>query len=889
MLVAGEAGIGKTRLVREFAATLSHGRALVAVGRCSQVAAQPFGPVLKILRSLAGTEPRRHRAPPCDVDAAAQGEWLAMLADDLLEFASRRTTVAFIEDLHWADAATSQFVLHLAQRLEGARLLLVATYRDDELDPQTAQYVEFSKLLRERSVRHLDLRSLLVHEARAFIDATLEGRAALPRGVLLDVERRGDGNPLFLEEMLRNAVERTPGAPIDSDLPLSLKGLVLERLRRLTESERAILTHAAVLGRGFTAGSLVSLLGVSEERVLPALRRARELQLLTEHANGGISYEFRHALTRDAIYATLLAAERRPLHARIAATLEALPNAGERIADLAYHWWEARDDARAAHFNELAGDHALEMHAYDDAAACYGRALEAAERRHEPRGALYEKLAVALGHDGRVAEMRRALAMASKALETEGKGDRATRLQLDRALLAQVEGNLPAGFATLEGVESARSDDGSAPHVRVTAAYLSALRENGTEALDLIRSLGEEGVSADPAAAYRYWEVTGFVAVQHSDLATWRVASRRYLDLAEQSGDRRRLADARVNVAIGAMQIGDEATVAEHLERGIADARELRMAGHEAYVTAFAALNDFVRGHLASARSRLSIAFTLRHGWAVANIARAAAGLVVGRALCDDEVVARCADERLVEAALRSGTTAVYARLPGAYAQYLIDAGRPEEARDLIHRIVAELRGTYGTFLTMPVIAEYGDARDVADARRLVESAAEDPQNRVMGATLHLFRALWERRAGDARVAAHYAMKAARRYRSLGWASMEARALDLAGERKRALALYAQVGNVRDARRIELKLSDAGAPATGGKGLLSPRELSVARLVATGKSNAAIAELLNVSRKSVERHVSSIFAKLGFRSRTELAAYIASAASSADASAHGAV
>ena len=154
-----------------------------------------------------------------------------------------------------------------------------------------------------------------------------------------------------------------------------MRATLIERLRPLDERERSVLAHAAVIGRRFQLALLAATLAVPEHAVIPALRRARELQLIEDQGNG--EFRFRHALTREAIYGDFLDVEVRPLHRAIGIVLENASIA-PTVESLAYHWWAAGDAERTARYNELAGDAAAHVYAHEDAIAAYERGLAAA-------------------------------------------------------------------------------------------------------------------------------------------------------------------------------------------------------------------------------------------------------------------------------------------------------------------------------------------------------------------------------------------------------------------------------------------------------------------------------------------------------------------------------
>ncbi len=158
-------------------------------------------------------------------------------------------------------------------------------------------------------------------------------------------------------------------------IPDAVRTTVLERIRRLARPERTVVLRASVIGRRFDVGILMATASSPEPIVRAALERAGRLQLIVPDQPGGERFSFRHALTRDIIFAEFLAARVRPLHRRIARALERVARPGNLpLEDLAYHSWAAGDAKRALHYNELAGDNAAAVHAHENARTHYTRA-----------------------------------------------------------------------------------------------------------------------------------------------------------------------------------------------------------------------------------------------------------------------------------------------------------------------------------------------------------------------------------------------------------------------------------------------------------------------------------------------------------------------------------
>jgi predicted ATPase len=181
------------------------------------------------------------------------------------------------------------------------------------------------------------------------------------------------------------------------NIPEEIRASVLRRIRSLNRVERAAIMRASIIGRRFEVGVLASIVSCSDATLLAALDRASDLQLIASEGTGE-SYIFRHALTRDIIYAELLAARVRPLHHRVGRALEKCGSPdGRSLESLGYHFWAAGDGKRCLRYNELAGDNAAAIHACDDARVYYARARSAAEVDSVAYARLTQKLAISSG------------------------------------------------------------------------------------------------------------------------------------------------------------------------------------------------------------------------------------------------------------------------------------------------------------------------------------------------------------------------------------------------------------------------------------------------------------------------------------------------------------
>jgi predicted ATPase len=322
VLVAGEAGIGKTRLASELAARARHAGFEVLVGHSIDLVGTelPYQPLVEAVGPLGGLP---------QVDGEAAGSQLRVF-QDMTALLGERATAApvllVLEDLHWADASTLDLVVFLAHNLRDRRVLLLATYRADELASAERVRRLADGVRRSGSALVLELGPLPDEELAALL--AVHAGAPPPAALAEAIVVRSEGNPFFAEELLAAAGDQ------GGELPRGLRELLLQRVARLDPPTRGLLRLAAAAGRDVGYPLLRAAAGLSEGEVRESLRQAVEHGVLVvDQATG--SFRFRHALLAEAVYATILPGEREELHARLA---EELARRAAAPAELAPHW-----------------------------------------------------------------------------------------------------------------------------------------------------------------------------------------------------------------------------------------------------------------------------------------------------------------------------------------------------------------------------------------------------------------------------------------------------------------------------------------------------------------------------------------------------------------------
>ena len=395
-IIGGDAGIGKSRLLDTFLAAARASGARVVSGQCVEAEARrPFGPFIDALAEIGHSAALLSSGrDPAIVDADARFRALRSFAGVLADVARDSSLVVAIEDLHWADEGTLELFGSLARILSERPILLIGTYRTDELHRLHPLRTVLANLARARLADALTLGRLTRDDTSALVHATL-GEGTTRRMELLDaLESRCEGNPFFVEEVLKALVEaghlvyrdrvwHEGDHPADLVIPASIRDAVQDRLALLPQQAREVVQTAAVIGTFFDYALLAQISHVPDDDLTAALRKAIDAQLIAEIPGRlNDTFRFRHALTRESVLSELLGRERRVLHATIAATLRRTSERDPDVAneELAYHFDEAGDRDEAFRYHELAARRAERLFAFGPACRHLERALELASK-----------------------------------------------------------------------------------------------------------------------------------------------------------------------------------------------------------------------------------------------------------------------------------------------------------------------------------------------------------------------------------------------------------------------------------------------------------------------------------------------------------------------------
>ena len=417
-LVGGEAGSGKSRLVREFAHEAAAGGALVLYGACDSVVRRPYRPFVEALdqlvrstdeatlrdalgpdsgeltRLLPDLAQRVGELPlPVAADPDTERHRLHSAVADLLAGVGRRAPlVVVIEDGHWADTPTLLLLRHLARGGSDARALVVTTFRDTEAEVPEALSAALVDLRRSEGVVRLRLGGLSSEEISEFVERALGGDFGpdLPEIARVLSELTG-GNAFLVTEVWRTLLESETvsvseggtglaRAVADLGSPEGVREVVSQRLARLTAATTKLLELAAVAGQEFELGAIAES-GLTDAELRAALEQAVAHGMIEEVSSQRLGYQFTHELVRRALYDRTPGLRRAELHLRVAEALERVHEAGDSrgLAELAYHFGAAAPvdgPRRAIEYALLAGRAALRTLAFDEATARFASALE---------------------------------------------------------------------------------------------------------------------------------------------------------------------------------------------------------------------------------------------------------------------------------------------------------------------------------------------------------------------------------------------------------------------------------------------------------------------------------------------------------------------------------
>jgi DNA-binding CsgD family transcriptional regulator len=905
LLVAGEAGIGKTRLLGAVArqaesvgfgvarAAAFPGDAESAVGLLLDLASDLRSAREPALCALGERISARVRDTPSSGGDAHRRRRLLIqdLVDLLTSGELGGPALIVLEDLHWADELSIDVLGHLAVRLRPRPLLIAASYRSDELYPKVPMRNLRARLLGQRLAEEIRLPRLKPAETATMTSALL-GRAA-PTAMVAAIHERSDGIPLHVEELLAAVTEDEGAAVRAAAVPDTLSDAVLSRAQGLSAPTLEVVSAAAVIGRSFDFDLLTAVTDVDAPGVGAALRELRDAYLVLPGKDAS-TFDFRHALIRDALYGDTDLSTRRRLHERVAVVAA---QRGYRDAFISAHFEQAGCGDLAHRHAVAAAREAGAMSAHRDALELYRRAV-----RHLPpklRERERADLFAALGNEAAAADDNLAAAEAYRTAHDlfQKVGDRRGAAALVPRLVgvAHLLGDglaarvavLRDALETLDGLAGADRERARLGSAMATAYMLDRRLD---EAIDYgERSLAEIQRLGDDEAALN-------TAVTHGSVLVFAGRMEEGWGLLQNATARARFTHQEAEAARGYRMMGSSASVlveydlAERwLTDGIRYAENVELWNHRHYMAAHLAHVQWATGLWAEATETAQHALADGRGGITTRIT----ALYVLGYLAMGRGDWQRATELLEEAYAHGDRMRELQRFSPplwGLAESARCRGEHETAIGLCERGLrasAEVSDAAYLFPFLLTAVRSHVARGDADAAQAwLDRASTVLIGRSIPGTLPaighaqgliLFARGDVTAARPALQAASKAWQARHRFWEGGWARLDLAALALKARRvAEAAKLFDEARSEATAVGASVLAQAAAAHQPRAADVwypLSAREFEVAQLVAEGLTNRQIAQRMVLAPKTIAAHIEHILTKLGAARRTEIAAW----------------
>ena len=959
VLINGEAGIGKSRLVAEAKTYATRQDFLLLQGQCFPTdTTYPYAPLLDLLRSLYASQTTGQLSSPLEALARdifpllpelvpdrtillpglepeqEKRRLFAVLATFFIHLSAHSPLLFIIEDVHWSDSTSLDFLHYLARRSPSHPFLIMVTYRHDEMHPSLSNWL--AQLNHERLAHEIQLVPLSRGDVDTMLSSIFDERHTafdmrrFLHGELLDaLYTLTEGNPFFVEETLSSLIvegniyyvqgywnRRSLDA---THIPRSVQDSVRRRTERLGEAARYILTLAAVAGRHFDFALLQQLTHHDENQLLLTMKELVATQLVIEES--AEQFAFRHALTRQAIYMQLLVRERILLHRTIAETMEQLypTPLDAHLEDLAYHFYQAQAWQKALDYARRAGEKAVRLYSHRATIDYFTWALDAAHHQSLPPAATFYRAR------GQAYET---LGEFEQAQHDYTQSMNAARAMNDR--IAEWQSMIDMGFLWAE-----RDYAQAETWFRQALALAKVLNDRTLHARSLNR-IGNWHLNVEqPGEALRYHQealtifeelhdthgiaetldLLGMTSYLGGDLIGGTTYYRQGVMLFRESEDKPGLTSSLATMTLRGPTYQTDTMVTEarldevlqDAEHALKIAREIGHRSAEAYALFQLALclgsQGEYRRALAAAQQSLSIAEEIEHlQWQTA--AHTVLGGIYSGLLA------------LPQAREHFEQGLAIAREIGSLLWIHIATGYLASAVVLLHDLTyaeALLHATLSADIPAQTMAQrlvwcasvelalaqghHARALDIIDQLIAIDSQAPGSQGSLRALKLRGEALVALQRPIEAEVAltAAQAIATAQGVRPMQWRiniilGNLYRTLERKAEAEEVFAsartlIEELAANISDERLRENFLRQAltmlpgtssPSPARTPKarfGGLTEREREVAILIAQGKSNQAIADMLVVTKRTVETHVGNIMFKLGCTSRTQIAVW----------------
>ena len=937
VLLSGEPGSGKTRLVREFGRAVAGDGVRVLYGACDPVVRTPYGPFVEALDHLARvTEPAALRAAmgpgggeltrllpdlplrigelpsPVRADPDTERHRLHTAVADLLAGVTReRPALLVLEDGHWADASTLLLLRYLARAAGNARVLLLATFRDTEAEVPETLAETLADLRRSDDVVRLRLEGLSPEEVTDLVRAATGGEPGPElRELAQAIHDLTRGNAFLVCELWRALVEadavetadgrvRVARAPAELGSPQSVREVVSQRLCRLAPRTSDLLELAATAGTAFDLGVLRRAARLEEAELPAAFDEAVRSGMIEELPSPGLAGRFTHELVRRALYDRLSGVRRAELHLRVAEALEVGgPYSGRALANLAHHFAAAApfgDSERAVRYNLQTARAASSALAFDEAAARLHTALELGIEHPGARANALLELGSASHRGGKAADALQAFAAAADIAREIGDPQ-----LLARAAIGYEEACWRPGIADEGSVEllveaaAAVGDEHSELRVGLLGGLARALDFRGdhrggavarTDAIAMARTLGDRTGLAT-VLMRSYWSRGA------SSLEEILAMLTEACELARELGDTEILAESMAWRVPTFVALCDLDSARHEIAALLATAERTAQPFMHHVADHYGSAIALCDGRLAEAEA---LAWR-SHEWSRLLTGRDASGVYGIQMFSLRREQGRLADLAPVARILAGGGERRGPWQPGLIA-LLTELGLEAEARRELTQLAADGLDRFRPSLWLAALTYLADAcTALGDAQVAAmvypELAPLAGANVMIGHLVSCYGAadrylgMLAAVLGEADLAEEHFERGLELNRRMGaetWLAHTAYEyarflLAHRRHRRRAEALAAEAATL--AERI-------GMPALLGRvrGLgtvtapltlpdgLSPREVQILEIVARGLSNREIGAALSISEHTAANHVRSILRKTGSTNRAEAVSY----------------
>jgi predicted ATPase/DNA-binding CsgD family transcriptional regulator len=954
LLISGEAGIGKSRLVSE-AKTYARQSMSILQGDCFESdQSYPYAPLLDLLHTFFAAH--AHEDFPQTLDATShelikllpelengqldismmsesdpqqqKRRLFSAMATFFIHQAAKQPLLLIVEDLHWWDDSSLEFLIYLARRTSSQPILMIFTYRNDEVHLSLIHWI--AQLERERLAQELTLAKLTQNDVEAMLNAIFQKRYSIHRDLLDSLYTLTEGNPFFIEEILKSLIAsgelvftngKWVGRPFhELHLPRNIQDAVQQRIERLSEASKQILTLASVAGHRFDFALLQQLTHDDEQQLLTVMKELIAAQLVIEESAD--QFAFRHALTQQAIYTQLLVRERRGIHHNIAEALENLyaTTLEHHVEDLAYHFYKAEVWEKALKYGKLAGDKAQGLYSPRAAIEQYTQALHAAEHMTiSPSATLYRRRGQAYETLGEFEHAQSDYKQALDIARSTHDGEAEWQALMDLGFLWSERDYDQAGTFYQQAIELARTLD----NPKLEAHSLNRMGnwhlniEQPIEALQYHReALKSFEELHDQHGIAETLDLLGMTSYLGGDLVQGTACYKKAIALFRELDDRHGLNSGLATLVLGGATYQTDTMVSaatnlteviQDIERAVKIARQIGQRPAEAYALFQLALCLGSQGEygraLETVQQSLEMAEEIEHRqWQTAAqtvlggiynsllayqlarehfeqalaLAREIGSLFWTRTATGYLASALISQgnlrqvELVLNAALDTHTPAqtMAQRLMWcAQVELALAQGNAARALDITDVLIAsdpntsdgkhilqvsKLRGEAQMALQQPIKAESALTDALAIAR---EQGARPMQWRICVSLGNLYQGLGRHKEAEQSFATARTI-IEELASTIGDESLRDKFM------RQATRMLPPLRSLSSARITK--------QAFGG---LSAREREVAVLIAQGRSNREIADMLVLSERTIESHVSSILLKLNYISRTQIATW----------------